>query len=71
MMIQRLMLVVDAKITDEEGPFRVRLTNSVKVNVMFYLDPVPDADVRIYDDKGNSFQLKVIKMAGMKQQIRN
>jgi Domain of unknown function (DUF4249) len=51
------MLVVDGKITDEVGPFRVRLTNSVKVNAMFYLDPVRDADVRIYDDKGNIFQL--------------
>jgi hypothetical protein len=52
-----LKLVVDAKITDQEGPFRVRLTRSVKVNVMFYLDPVLDADVHIYDDKGNSFPL--------------
>jgi len=52
-----IMLVVDGKITDEEGPFRVRLTNSVKVDVMFYLDPVLDADVHIYDDKGNTVQL--------------
>ena len=52
-----IALVVDGKITDQEGPFRVRLTNSVKVNVMFYLDPVLDAEVHIYDDKGNTFQL--------------
>jgi hypothetical protein len=52
-----ISLVVDGKITDQEGPFRVRLTNSVKVNVMFYLDPVLDAEVHIYDDKGNNVQL--------------
>jgi hypothetical protein len=51
------VLVVDGKVTDEAGPFRVRLTKSVKVNVLYYLDPVLDADVRIYDDKGNFFQL--------------
>ena len=51
------ILVVDGKITDREGPFRVRLSNSVKVNVMYFLDPVTDADVRIYDDKGNTYKL--------------
>jgi hypothetical protein len=51
------VLVVDGKITDEEGPFRIRLTKSVKVDVLYYLDPVLNADVRIFDNKGNYFQL--------------
>jgi hypothetical protein len=53
----RSLLVVDGKVTDETGPFRVRLSKSIKVNVLYYLDPVTDADVKIYDDKGNFFQL--------------
>jgi hypothetical protein len=35
----------------------VKLTTSVPVNVMYYAVPVLDADVRIIDDKGNSFLL--------------
>jgi hypothetical protein len=50
-------LVVDGKITDEEGPFTVKLTKSVGVDVMYYNDPVKDAIVTILDDKGHSYQL--------------
>jgi hypothetical protein len=50
-------LVVDGSVTDEEGPFTVKLSNSIGVNEMYYNDPVLDADVRIIDDKGNSYQL--------------
>jgi hypothetical protein len=51
------MLVVAGQLTNEEGPFRVRLTNSVPVNVMYSPEPLTDADVMINDDQGNSFQL--------------
>ena len=51
------MLVVEGQITNKLGPFRVKLTTSVPVNVMYYSVPVSDADVSIIDDKGNSFQL--------------
>jgi hypothetical protein len=50
-------LVVAGQITNEVGPFRVKLTTSVPINVMYYVVPVLDADVRIIDDKGNSFLL--------------
>jgi hypothetical protein len=50
-------LVVDGQITNEEGPFKIRLTKSIPVNVNYYADPVLDADVTINDDKGNVFQL--------------
>jgi hypothetical protein len=51
------VLVVDSKITDEEGPFKVKLTTSVPVNVMYYPEPLLEADVRISDDHGNVYQL--------------
>jgi hypothetical protein len=50
-------LVVAGKITNENGPFRVKLTTTVPANVMYYVVPVLYADVRIIDDKGNSFLL--------------
>ena len=50
-------LVVSGKITDEEGPFRVKLSTSVRVDVMYYPTPVLNAEVSIMDDKGNLFQL--------------
>ena len=50
-------LVVAGQITNETGPFRVKLTTTVPVNVMYYVVPVLDADVRIIDDQGNSFLL--------------
>ena len=51
------MLVVAGQITDKEGPFRVKLTTSIPVNTMQPPDPVLNAIVRIYDDKGNEYQL--------------
>jgi hypothetical protein len=51
------VLVVEGKITDKPGPFRVRLSRSVRVNVMYYDDPVTDAEVWIHDDTGASVQL--------------
>ena len=51
------VLVVDGTITDESGPFRIKLSRSVMVNLLFSPDPVTDADVSIYDDKGNFWQL--------------
>lgn len=51
------VLVAEGKITDKPGPFRVRLSRSVKVNVMYYDDPVSDAEVWIHDDQGTSVQL--------------
>ncbi|VAW23196.1 hypothetical protein MNBD_BACTEROID01-1867 [hydrothermal vent metagenome] len=55
------LLVVEGQITDEAGPFRVRLTNSVSVysdpNILNLDQPVYGADVQIFDDKGNQFQL--------------
>jgi hypothetical protein len=51
------MLVVAGQITDEEGPFKVRLTTSVPVNKTFNLIPVMNADVRVFDDKGLSIRL--------------
>lgn len=51
------LLVVDGQITNEEGPFRVKLTTSVPINLTFSPQPVLNANVRIADDQGNSFQL--------------
>ncbi len=51
------VLVVDSQITNEKGPFRVKLTTAVPVNVMYYPEPVLNADVRISDDHGNVYQL--------------
>jgi hypothetical protein len=50
-------LVVAGQLTNEEGPFRVKLTTSVPVNAMCSPEPVTDADVLINDDQGNSFRL--------------
>ncbi len=55
------LLVVEGQITNEIGPFKVRLTNSVSVysdpNILNKDHPVYGADVQIYDDKGNTFDL--------------
>ncbi len=51
------VLVVEGQITNEVGPFRVKLTKSIPVDVNYYSQPELDADVRIDDDKGNTFQL--------------
>ncbi len=55
------LLVVEGQITDETGPFKVRLTNSVLVysdpNILNKDHPVYGADVQIFDDQGNVFNL--------------
>jgi hypothetical protein len=51
------MLVVEGQITDQEGPFSVRLTTTGPVSKYYTPKPVINADVRIIDDQGNSFQL--------------
>jgi hypothetical protein len=50
-------LVVDGQITDQAGPFRVKLTNTVPVSDQENPNPVLNADVHIIDDQGHSFQL--------------
>lgn len=54
------LLVVEGKVTDETGPFKVRLSRSGPVytyQTSNSFQPVSDADVHISDDKGNDFQL--------------
>lgn len=55
------LLVVDGQITNQEGPFRIRLSTSVPVNSNSYPAPVSDADIKIYDDKGDLFNLRYAK----------
>ncbi len=54
------LLVVEGQITDEPGPFKVRLTRSVPVYTFERTNiivPVTDADVHIFDDRGNAYRL--------------
>jgi len=44
------LLVVERQITDQEGPFRVKLTNTVVVSFSENSYPVLNADARIIDD---------------------
>ncbi len=56
-------LVVEGQLTDETGPFKVRLTRSVSVYTFEktnIVEPVTDADVRIFDDKGNAYHLNAV-----------
>jgi hypothetical protein len=53
-------LVVEGRVTDEEGPFKVRLTNSGSVYTdqgIFNVNPVLNAEVKITDDMGNEYPL--------------
>ena len=53
------ILVVEGHITDETGPFMVKLSASLKVNsLQLYGEPVSGADVHITDNEGNLFQLE-------------
>jgi hypothetical protein len=57
---QKSQLVVEGTITDQPGPFKVRLTKSSSVYAeqdIIRFDPVTGATVHITDDKGNDFQL--------------
>ena len=51
------ILVVDGIVTDQEGPFIVRLSTSIPVNALYTNNPVLYADVRIFDNAGNSYNL--------------
>jgi hypothetical protein len=53
-------LVVEGTITDEPGPFKVRLTRSGLIytnQTVYKSEPVSGASVHITDDKGNDFHL--------------
>jgi hypothetical protein len=50
-------LVVEGMITDEKGPFKIRITKSGPVDKLYSPEPITGADVMIYDNKGNSWQL--------------
>ena len=52
------MLVVEGIITNETGPFRVRLSSTVPLDTTISTLPVYGAFVEIYDDRGNSYILQ-------------
>ncbi len=55
-------LVVEGLITDEVGPFRVKLTNTFDINKNeTFGDPVTTAQVQIFDDRGNLYPLYYTK----------
>ena len=51
------LLVVEGQITDQEGPFTVKITTSLPVNVIGTPPPQLNADVHIIDDQGHTFSL--------------
>jgi hypothetical protein len=51
------LLVVEGQITDQEGPFRVKLTTTVGVSDTAVPKPVLNADINIIDDQGHTFRL--------------
>jgi hypothetical protein len=51
------MLVVEGQITDQRGPFQVKLTNTVPLSNDSNSIPVLFADVRIVDNQGKEFRL--------------
>ncbi|MCY1722771.1 DUF4249 domain-containing protein [Prolixibacteraceae bacterium Z1-6] len=51
------MLVVEGIITDQTGPFSVRLSSSVPLDTSISEIPVNGADVVISDDNGNTYRL--------------
>jgi hypothetical protein len=53
----RSLLVVEAVITDEVGPFKVHLTESSPVDKLYTPVPYTGAKVLISDDVGNAYQL--------------
>lgn len=54
------LLVVERQITDQEGPFRVKLTNTVVVSFSENSYPVLNADARIIDDQDHIFRLFIL-----------
>ena len=56
------VLVVEGEVTNEEGPFRVKLSRTEALNKpQIQVDSVLGADVRIIDDLGTIFQLSYTK----------
>ena len=53
----KALLVAEGQITDQPGPFIVKLTSTVPVGVVYTPKPVLNADVLIIDNQGNSFRL--------------
>lgn len=51
------MLVVEGVITNSTGPFRVRLSTSVPLDTTINEIPVYGAQVEIFDDRGNTYNL--------------
>jgi hypothetical protein len=49
------LLVVEGQITDQEGPFSVKLTTTAPVNDLATPEPVLNADVWIIDNQGHSY----------------
>ena len=59
------LLVVEGLITDQSGPFRIRLSSTIPVydhwSVVDYFVPVSGALVQISDDAGNAYMLLEIE----------
>jgi hypothetical protein len=51
------LLAVEGQITDQEGPFSVKLTTTAPVNDLSSPEPVLNAVVNVIDDQGHSYQL--------------
>jgi hypothetical protein len=51
------LLAVEGQITDQEGPFSVKLTTTVPINDLSTPEPVLNADVSVIDDDGRLYQL--------------
>lgn len=51
------LLVVEGQITDQPGPFIVKLTSTDPVGIVYTPNPILNADVLIIDNQGNSFRL--------------
>jgi hypothetical protein len=69
---QESKLVVESTITDQQGPFKVRLTKTASVYSgldTLKFDPITGAVVHISDDKENIFHYTMLKMVGMRPLI--
>jgi hypothetical protein len=51
------LLVVEGRITNETGPFRIRLSHTVSIGDLDSVKPVLKANVKISDDQGHSYKL--------------
>lgn len=65
------ILVVDGNITDQTGPFTVKLSRSVPVGSPYGPESVIGAEVSIFDDAGNLFQLYGDSMGVYKTENEN